>query len=265
MQRRTFIKKTAVGTAGITMPFYLDSFAKGRRLKIGLIGAGWFGSWLCEAALNTGKAEILAVCDVDSERLHGSADKLEQLQGGRPRTFGDYRDMLDMNELEAVLIATPTHWHALQFIAACKKGLDIYCEKPLSYDIMEGVAMIRAAEKAGNIVQIGFQRRQCEAYKYARQYIEEGKAGNINQVVAQIHFSANPEDPTIQDPPESLDWDLWCGPAPKLPYSRGAHMTWRWKKEYGNGHLVDWGIFWRCRKFIWTDSLQPLYLRIHQE
>ena len=242
MKRRTFIKKTATGTAGIAMPAYLTSFAKERRLRIGVIGTGWFGLLLGELAIGTGKAEIVAVCDVDNERLKGSTEKLEQLQGARPATFRDYWDMLDMKELEAVFIATPTHWHALQFIDACHKGLDIYCEKPLSYDIMEGLAMVRAAQKAGNIVQIGFMRLQGEPYQYVRQLIEEGKAGNINQIVAQIHFRANPGDTTIQDPPESLDWDLWCGPAPKLPYSRGAHYSWRQQKVYGNGHMVDWGI-----------------------
>ena len=243
MNRRTFIKKSAAGTAAVTMPFYLNPLSKERRLKIGLIGAGWYGMVISEAALKAGGAEIIAVCDVDSGHLHESADKLEQLQGTRPGTFGDYRDLLDMNGLEAVFIATPPQWHALQFIAACERGLDIFCEKPLSYDIMEGLSMIRAAETAGNIVQIGFQRRQSKAYKYAKQFIEEGKAGNINQIVAQIHYRANPGDTTIQDPPESLDWDEWCGPAPKLSYRPSiGHFSWRLEKEYGNGHLVDWGI-----------------------
>lgn len=198
---------------------------------------------ISEAALDVGGVEIVAVCDVDSEHLNDSADKLEQIQGTRPSTFKDYRDLLDMNGLEAVFIATPPHWHALQFIDACDKGLDIFCEKPLSYDPMEGLAMVEAAEKAGNIVAIGFQRRQSKAFQYAQQYIQEGRAGELHKVVAQIHYRANPGDPTIQDPPASLDWDAWCGPAPKLPYRPSiGHFNWRLEKEYGNGHLVDWGI-----------------------
>ncbi len=103
--------------------------------------------------------------------------------------------------------------------------------------------MVRAAEKAGNIVQIGFQRRQSRAFKYAGEYIRYGKAGNIHQIVAQIHFRANPGDTKIQPPPATLDWDEWCGPAPKLDYRPSiGHLRWRLEKEYGNGHMVDWGI-----------------------
>ena len=243
MNRRNFIKKSALGTALVASPFYLQSSTADRKLKVGLIGAGWYGMVISEAALKIGGLEIVAVCDVDSEHLRQSAEKLESLQGTRPKTFRHYRDLLDMKGLEAVFIASPPQWHALQFIAACEKGLDIFCEKPLSYDPAEGLAMVRAAEKAGNIVQIGFQRRQSSAFRHARQYISDGKAGNIRQIVAQIHYRANPGDTTIQDPPPSLDWNEWCGPAPRLPYRPSiGHFSWRLEKEYGNGHLVDWGI-----------------------
>lgn len=243
MNRRTFIEKTALGTAAITSPFYVLGHSQESKLRVGLIGAGWYGMVISRAALEVGGLEVTAICDVDSEHLRDSADELEELQGSRPRTFKYYQELLDMDGLDAVFIATPPQWHALQFIAACEKGLDIFCEKPLSYDPMEGLAMVDAAEKAGNIVQIGFQRRQSEAFKYAKQFIEEGNAGDINQIVAQIHYGAQAGDTTIQDPPASLDWDEWCGPAPKLPYRPSiGHMSWRLEKEYGNGHLVDWGI-----------------------
>ncbi len=243
MDRRSFIKKSALGTAAITSPFYISGFAAERKLKVGLIGAGWYGMVISEAALRVGGLEIVGVCDVDSDHLSESAEKLEQLQGSKPKTFKYYQDLLDMKELEAVFIASPPQWHALQFIAACEKGLDIFCEKPLSYDVMEGLAMMRAAEKAGNIVQIGFQRRQSEAFRNAKRLIAEGRAGDIHQIVAQIHYQANPGDTAIQDPPESLDWHEWCGPAPMLPYRPSiGHFNWRLEREYGNGHLVDWGI-----------------------
>lgn len=243
MNRRTFIQKSALGTAAITSSAYFPAFMSDRKLKVGLIGAGWYGMVISEAALNAGGVEIVGVCDVDSEHLRKSADELEKLQGSRPKTFKHYQDLLDLKGMEAVFIATPPQWHALQFIAACEKGLDIFCEKPLAYDPLEGLAMIRAAEKAGNIVQVGFQRRQSSAFNHAKKYIAEGQAGKINQIVAQIHYRANPGDTTIQDPPASLDWNEWCGPAPKLDYRPSiGHFNWRLEKQYGNGHLVDWGI-----------------------
>lgn len=243
MNRRSFIKKSAIGAAAVAAPYYVKGFNIDSKLKVGLIGAGWYGMVISEAALKVGGLEIIAVCDVDSKHLSESADKLESLQGLKPKTFSDYRELLEEPGLEAVFIASPPQWHALQFIAACEKGLDIFCEKPLSYDVMEGLAMVRAAERAGNIVEIGFQRRQSSAFRHAKQYLAEGKAGTIRQITAQIHYRANPGDTTIQDPPATLDWEQWCGPAPRLPYRPSiGHFNWRLEKEYGNGHLVDWGI-----------------------
>jgi predicted dehydrogenase len=243
MNRRTFIKNSALGTAAVTTPYFFTSHGRENKLKVGLIGAGWYGMVISKAALKAGGCEIVAVCDVDSDHLKKSADELEKLQEKKPATFSRYQDLIDMKGVEAVFIATPPQWHALQFIAACEKGLDIFCEKPLSYDLAEGIAMVKAARKAGNIVQIGFQRRQSNAFKYAKEFINDGKAGNIHQIVAQIHYRANPGDTAIQAPPASLDWDEWCGPAPKLDYRPSiGHFNWRLEKEYGNGHLTDWGI-----------------------
>lgn len=243
MNRRSFLEKTSLSTAAVVSAFYIPSFSQDRKLKIGLIGSGWYGMVDVKAALKVGEVEVIGICDVDTEHLKASADELEKLQGSRPKEFKDYYDLLDQRGLEAVFIGTPPHWHALQFIAACEKGLDIYCEKPLAYDVKEGLAMIKAAEKAGNIVQIGFQRRQSEAFKKAKEVIENGTVGNIHQIGAQIHYNPVLEDTTIQAPPPSLDWETWCGPAPKLDYRPNiGHKAWRLEKEYGNGHLVDWGI-----------------------
>jgi predicted dehydrogenase len=243
MNRRSFIEKTTLSTAALATAFHIPSFSQERKISIGLIGAGWYGMVITKAALNVGGVEVVAVCDVDSEHLKASADELEKLQGKRPDTFKDYQDLLNVKSLEAVFIGTPPQWHALQFIAACEKGLDVYCEKPLAYDVKEGMAMVRAAEQAGNIVQIGFQRRQSKAFQKAKTYIEGDKIGKVHQIRAQIHYNPNLEDTNVQAPPASLDWDAWCGPAPKLDYRPNiGHKAWRLEKEYGNGHLVDWGI-----------------------
>ena len=244
MNRRQFIQKGTLATAGLVTSFHIPAFeTQSRKVRMGVIGTGWYGMVVTKAALQTGDAEIVAICDVDTEHLKNSANELNSLQGSRPKEFADYREMLDMKGLDAVVIGTPPHWHALQFVAACKKGLHIYCEKPLSYDVEEGKAMVKAAKAAGNIVQIGFQRRQSAAFQKARQMVEDGTMGKIYQIDAQIHHVPGHRDTTIQVPPASLDWDAWCGPAPKLPYNPNiAHMSWRLEKEYGNGHLADWGI-----------------------
>ncbi len=243
MKRRNFLKVTSVGTAAIASSIYFPSLTQDRKLKIGLIGAGWYGMVIIKAALKLGGVEVVAICDVDSAHLHKSADELEKLQGTRPLTYKYYQELLDLRGLEAIFIGTMPHWHALQFIAACEKGLDIYCEKPLAYDITEGLAMVNAANKAGNIVQLGFQRRQSAAFMKTKELIDGGKIGNVHQIVAQIHYNPGPQDNTIQAPPSSLDWEEWCGPAPKLEYRPNiGHKAWRLEKEYGNGHLTDWGI-----------------------
>ena len=244
MTRRSFLQQSALATAALNiLPSAGFAAEASDKLKLGLIGCGWYGMVDVEAALKVGGVEVIALCDVDSDNLAKSAARVEKLQGQRPKTFKHCEDLLKAEGLQAVIIATPPHWHALPFIAALGRGLDIYCEKPLAYDIRESQAMVAAAQKARRIVQIGFQRRQSPAIRQVRDYIQQGSPGRIVQVEAQIHYRADMKDATPQDPPASLDWDLWCGPAPKLPYSPNiGHFAWRLEREYGHGHLVDWGI-----------------------
>lgn len=242
--RRTFLRSTATGAVALSqMPNFLHAAAGGDALKLGLIGCGWYGMVDLKAALKAGGVEVSALCDVDSDHLSKSAEEVEKLQGKRPQTFKQYEDLLQANGLNAVIIATPPHWHALQLIAALSRDLDVYCEKPLSYDIREGRAMVDAVKKSGRIVQIGFQRRQSKAFQAVKRHIQDGNAGRIVCAEANIHYNASPKDATPQPPPASLDWDLWCGPAPKIPYSpQVGHVNWRLEKTTGHGHLVDWGI-----------------------
>ena len=241
--RRQFLGTTAAAAASVALGRSVSGAAENRTLRLGVIGVGWYGMVDTRAALKVGGVEIAAVCDVDSDHLKHSADELEKPQGKRPQTFKLYEELLDHKGLDAVIIATPPHWHALQFIAALEHGLDVYCEKPLAYDIREGQAMVEAAAKHGRVVQIGFQRRQSKAFAEVKKFIDSGEAGRIVQVDAQIHYTAGLKDPTPQDPPAALDWDLWCGPGPKIPYSpQVGHMNWRLEQTSGHGHLVDWGI-----------------------
>ncbi len=247
LPRRRFLGTTLAGAAGLvsllTRSSAAESGSAGSKLRLGLIGCGWYGLVDVDAAFKVGGVEVIAVCDADSQHLEEAAAKIEKKQGSRPKTFKHHRDLLAMPELQAVIIASPPHWHALQFIDAVQRGVDVYCEKPLAYDVREGQAMVAAAQKSGRVVQVGFQRRQAAAIRQARDYLRSGKAGRIVQVEANIHYTAGMKDAKPQPPPASLDWDLWCGPAPLIPYSPNVgHINWRLEKEIGHGHLVDWGI-----------------------
>lgn len=133
-------------------------------LKLGLIGCGWYGLVDVNAAFKVGGVEVAGICDVDTAHLADAADKIAQLQGVRPRTFAKHRDLLALPGLDAIIIASPPHWHALHLIDAVGRGLDAYCEKPLAYDIRECRAMADAVTRSGRIVQIGFQRRQSPVF-----------------------------------------------------------------------------------------------------
>ncbi|MBN2329918.1 MAG: Gfo/Idh/MocA family oxidoreductase [Candidatus Omnitrophica bacterium] len=239
-------RRTFLGAAAGALVLARSASPQEKTLKLGVIGVGWYGMVDAKAALKAGGVEIAAICDVDSDHLKSNADELEKLQGKRPHTFKLHQDLLNLKDLDAVIIASPPHWHAIHFIDALEKGLDIYCEKPLSYDVREGRAMADAAQKhQDSVVQIGFQRRQSQAFQQVKEFIASGKAGEIVQVDAQIHYNAagGLKDPTPQDPPVSLDWDRWCGPGPKIPYSpQVGHFNWRLEKTSGHGHLIDWGI-----------------------
>ena len=245
MDRRKFLGTTVAGTLAANSFLHRSSAGDESKpkLKLGLIGCGGYGMADVKAAFKVGGTEVAALCDVDSEHLTKSANEVEKLQGSRPKTFKHYQELLETSELNAVIIATPPHWHALPFLAALERNLDIYSEKPLAYDIREARAMVDAARKKDAIIQVGFQRRQSPAIQQVRDYLRQGNLGRIIQVDAQIHYTAGILDTKPQDPPASLDWDLWCGPAPKLPYSpQVGHFAWRLEKTTGHGHLVDWGI-----------------------
>ena len=244
ISRRTFSRATLAAGLASAFPMVLRADDQSvRMVKVGLIGCGGFGLALVKDALKTGGVEVLGICDVDSAHLDAAAEEIEGLQDQRPLEFKQYEGLLDVDGLEAIFIATPPQWHALQFIAAVERNLDVYCEKPLAYDIPECRAMAEAAARSGSIVQVGFQRRQSPAFQAVRQYLQEGRAGRVICAEANIHYTATVLDTTPQPPPATLDWDLWCGPAPRIPYSpQVGHRNWRLEETTGHGHLVDWGI-----------------------
>jgi predicted dehydrogenase len=255
MNRRQFLGSVAAGAAVLaprhasaaetpaSVPAPAKPATAGQKVRLGLIGCGWYGMVNVNAAFKAGGVEIVAISDIDRAHLDETAAAIEKLQGVRPRAFKSYEEMIGSHGLEAVIIATPPHWHALQLIACLQRGLDVYCEKPLFYDIREGRAMVQAVAKSGQIVQVGFQRRQSPAYRAVKQFIDAGNLGRVVQAEAQINFTAGLLNPARVAPPPSLDWNLWCGPGPLIPYSlQVGHKSWRLEKTSGQGHLYDWGI-----------------------
>lgn len=242
--RRKFLESTGAAAGALMLSNATLRGAEQRKLRAGVIGVGWYGMVDARAALASGGVEVVAVCDADQDHLDKAVAELNKLQGKPAKTYKHYAKLLDHDGLDFVIIATPPHWHALQLLAALERGKDVYCEKPISYDVRAGQAMVAAvAGHPDRVVQVGFQRRQSRAFREATDFVKSGGIGKLVQVDAQIHYRAGLKDPTPQDPPATLDWDLWCGPGPKIPYSpQVGHKSWRLERTSGHGHLVDWGI-----------------------
>jgi predicted dehydrogenase len=244
MNRREFLQ---AGAAGLTLSLaggYHAAFAASKAPRVGLIGCGWYGKADLFRLIQVAPVEVVSLCDVDKKMLAEAADLVAGRQESKkkPRTYGDSRDMLKEKDLDIVLIATPDHWHALPMIAACEAGADIYVQKPISVDVVEGQAMVAAARKNKRVVQVGTQRRSTPHLVEARDtIIKEGKLGKIGlvEVYCYYHMRAR-ENPPDEKPPENLDYEMWTGPAPMRPYNKLVHPRgWRAFTEYGNGIVGD--------------------------
>lgn len=243
MNRREFLQATAAGVALSTLGGYAAEFADQKK-RVGLIGCGWYGKCDLFRLLQVAPVEVVSLCDVDRTMLAEAADMVSarQISKKRPRTYGDYREMLKEKDLDVVLIATPDHWHALPMIAACEAGADIYVQKPIGVDVVECQAMVAAARKHKRVVQVGTQRRSTPHLIEARDTIlREQKLGKIGlvEICCYYHMRAR-ENPPDTAPPANLDYEMWTGPAPMRPYNKLVHPRgWRAFNEYGNGIVGD--------------------------
>ncbi len=245
MDRRDFLKAGAAGLALSTVSSYTTGFAgQSSTRRVGLIGCGWYGKSALFRLLQIAPVEVVSLCDVDSKMLAEAAGMVaaRQKSGNKPRTYGDYREMLKRERLDIVHIATPDHWHALAMIAAVKAGADVYVEKPISVDVIEGQAMLAAARKYKRVVQVNMQRRSTphlvEAYE---KIIKTGKLGKVGHVEICCYYPMRARGyPPDETPPENLNYDMWVGPAPMMPYNSLIHpRSWRAYMEYSNGIIGD--------------------------
>jgi len=241
MLRRTFISSTA---ASMAYDLSAQTFDVQKKRRVGMIGSGWYGKSDILRLVQIAPVEIVSICDVDKVMLEKAADLIasRQISKKRPRLFTDYRKMLAEKDLDLVEIATPDHWHALPMIEAARAGVDMYMQKPISLDVVEGEAMLAAARKYKRVVQIGTQRRSTPHLMEAKErYLDSGKLGNIGlvEIYCYYHMRAT-ENPPDAKPPENLDYEMWTGPAPMRPYNPLVHpRRWRAFNEYGNGIMGD--------------------------
>jgi len=245
MNRRDVLKTGVAGLAtSIVGNYHFAHAAESKAHRVGLIGCGWYGKSDLFRLLQVAPVEVVALCDPDSHMLEGAAKMVADRQKSKkaPRTHNDYREMLNEKDMDIVLIGTPDHWHALTTIAALEAGADVYVQKPISVDVLEGEAMLAAARKLGRVVQVGTQRKSTPHLIDAKKnVVEAGLLGKVRHVdiCCYYHMRAN-GDPPQMPIPDWFDYEKWTGPAPLRPFDDMPHRRW-WRTfmEYGNGIVGD--------------------------
>lgn len=245
INRRKFLHGAAATLAFTTLGARgMDIINPAHPVRVGLIGAGWYGKSDLFRLMQVVPCNVVALCDVDKHMLNDAIKLVtERSKSGKsPKGYGDYRKMLAENQFDVVLIGTPDHWHALQMIDAVKAGAHVYVQKPISVDVIEGEAMVAAARKYKRVVQVGTQRKSTPHLIDAKKNIvDAGLLGKVSHVdmCCYFHMRAN-GNPPVQPVPEFFDYDMWTGPAPLRPYDGLPHTRW-WRTfmEYGNGIMGD--------------------------
>jgi predicted dehydrogenase len=248
VKRRQLLKTAALGAISGVAPVLGQTTQGGvppqapasDRIRVGLIGVGGFGTANMRQFLGHPDVEIVAVCDVSQTNI----DKAVKAVGGAARGHKDFRRVLDDKSIDAVMIATPEHWHAYMAIAACDAGKDVYVEKPAGHYIRESRLMLDAARRHNRVMQVGTQQRSGTHFQRVVKYIQEGKIGDVYYATCWNHSPRRtPRPPVTGGPPADLDWDMWLGPAPVTPYEKVMQYGSRgqgWWDFYG-GMICEWG------------------------
>jgi predicted dehydrogenase len=245
MNRRTFVSSLAVAGAAVATNPRLFAADQKKPLRIGVIGAGWYGGVNLGVFARCAPVEFVSLCDVNRRSLDKTLALVAKFQTAVPKTFADYREMLAASTPDIVIVATPDHWHTLPALAAIQAGADVYLEKPISVDVIEGEALVAAARKYNRVVQVNTQRRSNPLYVEARdKYLRSGRLGKIGLVETYSYLQARPTGVIPETKvPAHLDYERWAGPAPKLPFRAILEERgWRSFQEYGNGQIGDLGV-----------------------
>jgi predicted dehydrogenase len=243
INRRTFTRGTAAAgaLAALHAAGVSSVLGSNERVRLGFIGVGNRGDQVLDAFLSHPDVAVVALCDVYEPYLSAAQKKV----GGKAELHHDFRRLLDRKDVDAVVIATPDHWHALMFVTACRAGKDVYVEKPLSLTIGEGRKMVDVAGETKRVTQVGLHRRSAPFVQEAVKQIRDGAIGKVT--VAKSYHLRNESPmgighPANGEPPPGLDWDFWLGPAPKVAYNRNRCLyKFRWFWDYSGGQLTNFG------------------------
>ncbi|MEI6051324.1 MAG: Gfo/Idh/MocA family oxidoreductase [Opitutaceae bacterium] len=257
--RRSFLKTSAVL---LSAPFILPSrvwaaeSAPSKRLTVGCIGMGKQMGGHLGNCLGRDDIEVLAVCDVDTTRREHAKKRVDTTYTAKAGTayqgcaaYNDFRELLARKDIDIVIIATPDHWHAYIAIAAVRAGKDVYCEKPLTYNVHEAVELVKEVRKANRVFQVGSQQRSSKEFRVAAELVRNGVLGRVDSIHVSFGDPAKPYTLPAETMEPGLDWDRWCGPGPLVAYNpslspRGIHNNfpdWRLTWEFGGGMITDWG------------------------
>ncbi len=247
VNRREFYQTAVAGgsvfAAMHTAPFAPSVLGANEKIRIGTIGLRYRGTTVSREFLKLKNVEVTHCCDVDEREIAKFKKLLQDTYSIKVHSYSDFRELIDQKEIDAVLIATPDHWHALPFIAACEGGKDIFVEKPFSHNIVEGRAMVNAARKYQRVVQVGTWQRSTQHFQDAIDFVRSGKLGTISVCRAfRVRNSEGIGHKPPTTPPAGFDWDFWLGPAPYTPYRENRnHFEWRWYFDYAGGETADHG------------------------
>jgi predicted dehydrogenase len=234
VHRRAFLKSTLGTAAALALLPQRPSRAANEKVVLGVMGLGGRGQSLTRMFAARSDTQIAWLCDPDSRRFASAQQAVGSTQGKPPQTVQDFRRMLDDKSVDAIINATPDHWHALGTILACQAGKDVYTEKPLSHNLWEGRKMIEAARKYQRVVQVGMQSRSAPYMKDAVEQVRSGKLGDVHAIRVFNMMQHAPMNAGSEQPvPDGFDYDLWCGPAPKLPYNPSRWWLNQWEYSCG--------------------------------
>jgi len=250
INRRQFLKSASSIAAGaIAFPTIVPSSVLGQngsiapsdRIVMGAIGVGSQGSGNMRGFLGKKEVQMVAVCDVDKAHRDSAKNRVDRRYDNSDcRTYSDFRELIERDDIDALSLALPDHWHSIPVVMAARAGKDMYGEKPLARTIREGRAMVDTVNRYGRVWQTGSWQRSVRDFRYACELVRNGRIGKIHKVEVGLPTGGGTDNKPIQPVLAGVDWNFWLGPAPWVPFRGVIHWDWRWIMDYSGGQLTDW-------------------------